>query len=389
MSDFLMPSLGADMEAGTLVEWKVAPGDRVHRGDIVAVVETQKGAIEIEIFEDGVVEEICVPVGREVPVGAVLARLDGKARAAPSPPPKAEAPPAEAAPVPRPAAPARAPSPPAAGGQVRATPAARRRAAALGVDIGRLVGTGTQGAVTLADVERGIAQAPAAPRKAGFEPAAMRQAIAAAMSRSNRDIPHYFLSQTIDMGPALAWLEAANARRPVADRLLPAVLLLKAVARGLVEVPELNGFWGDGGFRAGPGVHVGWAIALRGGGLVAPAVHDADRASLDELMRRLRDLVQRARAGGLRSSELSDATITVTSLGERGAESVMGVIYPPQVALLGFGRIAARPWVVDGAVVARPLVTASLAADHRASDGHRGGRLLAAIERHLQQPQQL
>jgi pyruvate dehydrogenase E2 component (dihydrolipoamide acetyltransferase) len=191
------------------------------------------------------------------------------------------------------------------------------------------------------------------------------------------------------MGPALAWLEAANARRPVADRLLPAVLLLKAVARGLVEVPELNGFWGDGGFRAGPGVHVGWAIALRGGGLVAPAVHDADRASLDELMRRLRDLVQRARAGGLRSSELSDATITVTSLGERGAESVMGVIYPPQVALLGFGRIAARPWVVDGAVVARPLVTASLAADHRASDGHRGGRLLAAIERHLQQPQQL
>jgi pyruvate dehydrogenase E2 component (dihydrolipoamide acetyltransferase) len=106
-------------------------------------------------------------------------------------------------------------------------------------------------------------------------------------------------------------------------------------------------------------------------------------------MRAFRDLVQRARSGGLRSSELSDATITVTSLGEQGVETVLGIVYPPQVAIVGFGRIAERPWVVDGAVVPRPLVTATLSADHRVSDGHRGGLFLAAVERLLQAPDRL
>ncbi len=167
------------------------------------------------------------------------------------------------------------------------------------------------------------------------------------------------------------------------------MLLLKASARALAEVPQLNGWWDKDGFRAGPGIHPGWAIALRGGGLVAPAIHDADRLSLPALMAAMRDLVQRARTGGLRSSELTDPTVTVTSLGERGAESVLGVIYPPQVAIIGYGRVAVRPWVVAGAVVARPLVTLTLAADHRASDGHLGGQLLAAIERALQAPSSL
>ena len=154
-------------------------------------------------------------------------------------------------------------------------------------------------------------------------------------------------------------------------------------------MPQLNGFHDKGAYRAGPGIHVGWAISLRGGGLVTPAIHDADRKPLPELMLALRDLVQRARAGGLRSSELTDPTITVTSLGERGAESVLGVIYPPQVAIVGFGRVVERPWVVDGLVVVRALVTATLAADHRASDGAIGGQLLAAIDRALQAPEDL
>ena len=228
---------------------------------------------------------------------------------------------------------------------------------------------------------------PAGRRRArGFDPAQMRQAIAAAMARSKREIPHYYLTSTIDFAAASAWLDAYNRERDPTERLLPATLLLKATAMALTEVPQFNGFYENGAFRAGPGIHVGWAIALRGGGLVAPAIHDADRKSLPELMLALRDLVQRARAGGLRSSELTDPTITVTSLGERGAESVLGVIYPPQVAIVGFGRIVERPWVVDGQVVVRPLVTATLAADHRASDGHLGGQLLAAIDRALQAP---
>lgn len=387
MTDFLMPSLGADMESGVLAEWRIAPGQEVRRGDIVAVVETQKGAIEIEIFENGTVAEICVPVGREAPVGTVLARLAGAgAEAAAQPVPAAPAPVPRQPPVPppTPAAPARKP-----GERPRASPLARRRAAALGIPLAGLAGTGVGGAIRLADVERQAAgQAPPA-RRGTFDPTAMRAAIAAAMSRSNREIPHYFLTHTCDLTAAAAWLEAANAARPAPERLLLATLLLKASALALARMPELNGFWLDDGFRPGPGVHVGWAVALRGGGLVAPAIHDADRKPLPELMTAMRDLVQRARSGGLRSSELTDPTVTVTSLGERGAEAVLGVIYPPQVALLGFGRPAERAWVVDGEVRPRLVVSTSLAGDHRASDGHRGGQLLVAIDQLLQEPDKL
>jgi pyruvate dehydrogenase E2 component (dihydrolipoamide acetyltransferase) len=285
-----------------------------------------------------------------------------------------------------------------AGGRARVSPAARRRAAELGLEADALRGTGVDGAVTLADVGLAAAQpkprpaAPmAAPRaaKGGFDPALMRQAIAAAMGKSKREIPHYYLSATIDFTAAQAWLDAWNAERDPTERLLPATLLLKASAKALAEVPQLNGFWEHDAFRPGTGIHLGWAIALRGGGLVAPAIHDADEKTLPELMAALRDLVQRARTGGLRSSELTDPTITITSLGDRGAESVFGVIYPPQVAIVGFGRVVVRPWVAGGAVVPRPLVTTTLAADHRASDGHVGGQLLAAIDRALQAPDQL
>lgn len=377
-----MPSLGADMEAGTLVEWKVAPGARVHRGDIVAVVETQKGAIEIEIFEDGVVQDLLVAAGSLVPVGALLARLEtGAGAAAPAPAPAAPPP---AAPAPRAAA-----GPPAArhpvglppAGRVRVTPAARRRAATLGLPLEGLRGTGVEGAIRLADL-------PPPRRTGGFDPLGMRKAIAAAMGRSKREIPHYYLSQTVDLTPALDRLERLNTGRAPPERLLPAALLLHAAARAVAQTPELNGFWEADGFRAGEGVHVGWAVALRGGGLVAPAIRHADRLSLDALMAAMRDLVARARAGGLRGSELTDATITVTSLGDRGAESVLPIIHPPQVAILGFGRIVERPWVVAGAVAPRRVATLTLAGDHRASDGHRGGLLLARIESLLQKPEE-
>jgi pyruvate dehydrogenase E2 component (dihydrolipoamide acetyltransferase) len=217
----------------------------------------------------------------------------------------------------------------------------------------------------------------------------MRQTIAAAMTRSKREIPHYYLSTTIDMGTAMAWLKEDNLRRPVTDRLLVGVLLLKAVALALREVPELNAVWKGSEVIQSPDIHVGVAVSLRRGGLVAPALHRTDQQPLGELMKNFQDLVKRARAGTLRSSELSDPTITVTSLGEQGVETVFGVIYPPQVALVGLGKLAERPWVVNGQVVARPLITASLSADHRVSDGHRGGLFLAALDRLLQRPDQL
>jgi len=377
MTEFKMPSLGSDMEAGTLVEWLIKPGDRVKRGDIVAVVETQKGAIDVEIFETGVVEQILVPVGETVPVGAVLAIIRTAEEAAAPPAPE---------PPPSPPAPSTEPSAAAAGaGRARISPAARKRAAELGINLAGVTGSGPGGAVTLDDVEH----AAKAARPPADRQAAMRQAIAAAMARSKREIPHYYLGATIDLSRAMAWLQAENERRPITERLLPAALLLKAVALALRQVPELNGFWLDGGFQPSPSAHVGVAISLRGGGLVNPALHDADRRSLGDLMAGLRDLVQRARTGSLRSSEMSDATITVTNLGEQGVDVVYGVIYPPQVALVGFGRIGERAWPVNGRIEPRLTVAATLAADHRASDGHRGGLLLTAVDRLLQEPEKL
>ena len=217
----------------------------------------------------------------------------------------------------------------------------------------------------------------------------MRRAIAAAMSRSKREIPHYYLTADIDMSRAAAWLKDENQKRPVTERLLPIVLLLKAVARALADVPELNGFWVGDAFQPGTGVHLGLALSLRGGGLVAPALHDADKKSLSEIMTGIADLTKRARAGTLRSSEMSDPTITVTSLGDLGVDAVLGVIYPPQVAIVGFGRVADRAWAEGGMLGVRPVVTCSLAADHRASDGHRGARFLNALARYLWEPEKL
>lgn len=359
MSDFTLPSLGADVESATLVEWRVKVGDAVKRGDIVAEVETDKGVIEIETFQDGVIRELLVAPGTKVPVGTPLARFEGEGAPAAPPPPPAKPP--------------------------RATPAAREAARQLGVDLSSIIGTGIGGAVSREDVERAAGKAP---RPAG-RGAAMRRAIAASMSRSKREIPHYYLSTRMDMSRTQAWLALRNSARPVTERMLSAALHVKAVALAVKEVPELNGFWTDGAFRPASGIHVGFAVSLREGGLVAPALHDADRRPLDDLMKDLADVIARTRQGALRGSELSDPTITVTDLGDLGAEAVYAVIHPPQVAIVGFGRTVVQPWVVDGAVRPCPVTTVSLSADHRASDGRHGGKFLTVVERLLQAPEAL
>ena len=376
MAEFRMPSLGADMEAGTLVEWLKQPGDAVHRGDIVAVVETDKGAIEVEIFMDGTMGKQLVASGTRVPVGAPLAIIEGVAEVAPkAPAPKIKAPAAKPAPAKKPV--------PQIG--LRASPAARKRAAERGIDLAALRGSGPDGAILLADVE----MAGAAPRK-GLDLDKMRRAIAAAMAKSKREIPHYYLSTTIDMAQAQGWLAETNAPRPPEQRLLMAALTLKAVALALRKYPRFNGFRAEpDGFTPSAAIHIGSAIAIRGGGLASPAIHDCDKLGADEMMARLRDLAARAREGRLRSSELSDTTITVSSLGERGVESLYGVIYPPQVAIVGFGRIVEKPAAVDGRLVVRPQMIATLAADHRVTDGHLGSRFLNEIAALLQEPAKL
>ncbi|MFH9891170.1 E3 binding domain-containing protein [Streptomyces luteogriseus] len=361
MSEFTMPSLGADMDEGTLLEWLVGPGDTVHKGDPVAVVETAKSTIEVECFESGTMTELLVEPGTTVPVGTPLALIGPKAeksgkREEPGKSaksgksegpreagqaeerrpvrhtpkrgavPERPSPPPEPAPAPVPSAvrPSghieagplvrhlaehsgvdletlhgsgpggrvtrtdveRATAARAGTGapRVRATPRARRLAAELGVDLATVTGTGRGSAVRAADVRqaapgpsapapsppvgaaplRPSAERPSVERPAENRTVAMRQAIAGLMTRANRDIPHYYLSTTVDMAAAMAWLHEHNRRSPVGERLLPAALLLKAAALAATEVPEFNGFWTDDHFTAGEGVHLGVAVSLRG-----------------------------------------------------------------------------------------------------------------------------
>ena len=407
MGEFRMPSLGADMETGKLVEWLVVPGQRVRRGDIVAMVETQKGLFEVEIFADGVMGELLVQPGQTVPVGTLLATIDngadGAGEGATAAPTgiQAEQPPPAAAPVAAESAPE-----PAAASRIASSPSARQLARELGIDLATVTGTGPHGAIGRGDVEAAARAAgrlpapdePVAPVSAPSPPAepapsaaaaAMRKAIAAAVSRSNREIPHYYLETEIDLSKPLQWLEEENRKRSMRERILPVALLVKATALALREVPELNGFWQYDQLEVRQDIHIGFAVALRQGGLIAPAVHHVDQLGVGEVMQRLADLIERTRGGHLRSSELTDATMSVTSLGDRGVRTVYGVIYPPQVALVGFGRISERPWAENGLLGVRRCVTATLAADHRATDGHQGALFLEALTRHLHLPEAL
>lgn len=475
MTEFRMPSLGADMEHGKVVEWLVKPGDYVHKGDLVAAVDTDKTVMDIESFEEGVVAEFLVEIGDTVDVGTPIARIT--ATPAELPPPEAparhrepganvpppvrhlahtlgvdvgrisgsgpggevvradveraaaaqvtEAAPGKAAATEVPEVPVRAPAPVAGEAhRVRSSPLARRLAAELGVDLKGVTGTGPGGAVTEDDVLSAVppketrTETPAAappseaprpepgptpketePREAAArrkQPTAaagkadsLRQAIGALMSRSKKEIPHYYLSTTLDLAAAVAWMQGVNRERPVSLRLVPSALLLKATALAAKEVPDMNGFFTRGAFQPSTAVHLGVAVALRHGGLMAPALHNADTLTLDQLMEQLRDLVSRARAGRLQRAEMADPTITVTNLGDLGVESVFGVIYPPQVAMVGFGKVLEQPWAHNGMLGIRHAATATLSADHRVSDGLRGGRFLARIDELLQAPEKL
>lgn len=385
MIDFVMPSLGADMEDGTLVEWHKKKGETVKRGDIIADVETQKGLIEIEIFDEGVIEELLIEPGTKVPVGTTLALIKPTKEESIHPIAEKE----------------KTPAPPAVSSdkKIRISPLARRVATENNIDISTLMGSGENGAITKEDVEKAIAQkqngvvnkeAPGTTTEDKTKTASnsIRAAVAAAMSKSNREIPHYYLEKTIDMTKALAWMNDANMERPVKQRMLPAALLIKAVALSLGEVPELNAIW-DNGLQIKSDINIGFVVSLRGGGIIVPAIHAANLQTLDEIMSKLNDIIPRAKALKLRSSELSDSTITITSIGEGGADSVYGIIYPPQVAIIGFGNISEQPFAENGMLGVHPLVHVTLAADHRATDGLTGSRFLTALNTHLQNPESL
>lgn len=392
-----MPSFGADMEDGVLSQWKVQPGDSVNKGDIVAVIETQKGAIDMEVFQAGVIRALLVEPGTRVPVGVAIADIGEDAlqiptvNTAPEAISSPQSPPQSAAPTHR----------------IKASPLARRLAARSAMPLSTLRGSGPEGAIIAADITT-VDKANAdqlinvseharttLPTNTPFgtsrigEQTGMRRAIAAAMARSKQEIPHYYLATTIELKAASQWTEDYNRDKQPEQQLLLTALLHKAVALALISSPELNGYFIDGQHQLTTDINLGMTLSIRAGGLIIPALHHVDRTSLPELMDKMRDLTLRARRGGLRSSEMSDATITVTAMGDRGVETLYGVIFPPQVAIIGLGKPTLCPWVVDGEVQPCLLINVSLAADHRVSDGRQGAKFLRALNKLLQQPQRL
>jgi pyruvate dehydrogenase E2 component (dihydrolipoamide acetyltransferase) len=400
MTEIRMPSLGAEMEEGTVLEWYVGPGDRVERGQIVALLDTEKAEIEMESFETGWIDALLVQTGETVPVGTPMATVRSEA-------PTGVELPSDSRPI------LHDEPPPASHHRIRATPLARRIANERGIALESVSGSGPSGAIVEADII--AAETPtAAPAASSTVPkpskdtstspasrpsgtaaaqtdraARRRQVIAAAMERSKREIPHYYLATSIELTSTLAWLEKANHERPISKRLLIPALLVKAVANAARRFPQLNGHWIDGAHHPSDAVHVGMVVSLRTGGIVVPTLRDADSRPLDDVMEQLQDVVTRARNGRLRSAELSDATLAITSLGEDGVETIYGVIYPPQVSIVGFGAIHSEVRAEGDLLGTRSMLRATLAADHRASDGQEGSRFLTAIARQLADPENL
>jgi pyruvate dehydrogenase E2 component (dihydrolipoamide acetyltransferase) len=358
MIELRLPSFGADMEDAQFVAWHVQPGQAVHKGDVACVVETQKGAIDVELWQDGTIAALIAEPGQRLPVGAPLALV-----AAAGEDWRSVAAGAAAADVRPTSAAASAPT------QAATAPVAQPIKSTVSAS------TGTDAASAPANAERSTTSP-------------MREAIGAAMARSKREIPHYYLAHEIRVDAALDWLERFNAGKPPAERVLFAALALRAVAQAAAVVPGLNGHWIDGALRGADHMHLGVVTALRGGGLVVPALRDADHLDLGATMAALSQAIARARGGRLRSGDLGEATITVSNLGDLGCDEGWGVIYPPQVAIVGLGRIAPRPVVAaDGTLAPARTLRLTLAADHRASDGLVGARFVAAVAHRLEHPE--
>lgn len=409
-----MPSFGADMAVGEIAEWKIKEGDKVARGDIIATIETMKGLIDMEVFDNGTIAKLLVKQGEEVQVGIPIAELilnnesqiahpiidseglhnidvegvidsqeavDSKEVAElPSIATKIVTPPFSVSP------------PPA---HLKISPAARAKAQQQNIDWQHIKPSDEKNRpILLADIlklaERATKeQIPNQEHKQKDEAAFMRRAIAAVVSRSKQEIPHYYLKQDICLDEAQSWLSQHNASAPIADRILINSLLYCAIAKALTSFTQFNGFYINDEYKPQVSVHLGNVINLRKGGLVVAAIHNAHTLSPAQMMDKIKDQVIRAKEGGLRMSEMQDSTVTVSNLGERGVDSIQSIIFPPQVAIIGLGRIRLSPWVIDEKLVSANIVTLTLAADHRISDGHSGARLLKKIDALLQKPKAL
>ncbi|MCA1490517.1 2-oxo acid dehydrogenase subunit E2 [Ensifer sp. NBAIM29] len=387
MIEFKMPTLAAETEAATLVEWFKQPGDHIKRGDVIALAETQTGAIEIEAFDEGVIGEQRVQPGRQIEVGTVLATIfsseeaDRPLRAAK----------ASGAVARHPYERRRSARP----STVRPRPAERTSAGGqqtggmLTIDGFSSAWPLANGAGDPAELAFDHAREPRMSKRGGAAREDLRKANGAAMLRSHREIPHYWVSHAIDVTPLLEWVEAENAGRSGENRLVYLAPLMKAAALALKDVPDLNGHYGERGFRPSSAVHMGLATPLRGGGLVAPAIRDTAARSVDELMFAIAALAPRARLGRLRRSEIADATIVLNNLVAGNIDGIFPLIHPPQVAIIACGAAGPRPWAIADTVCVRQVIQVTVAGDYRVSHTQTAAEFLSRLSELLSKPEAL
>ncbi|MFN0094143.1 MAG: dihydrolipoamide acetyltransferase family protein [Dehalococcoidia bacterium] len=418
-----MPQMGADMTEGTLVRWLKQVGDQVKRGEILAEIETDKATVELEAFESGTVQQLVVGEGETVPVGQVIALFaaPGEAIAAAPEPPRLQRTEAgerklEGVPAERPAARATDSASAVSDGRLRISPVARRIASEAGLDIHAVKGSGPDGRVLRRDVEDALASAAApapaavvapsvaapavAPTPPKAPPAAqpahapvvraegtskMRQAIARRMTQSKQNQPHYYLTLDVDMTEALAFRERVNASASEAQRVSINDLVVKACALALGRHPRFNAEFDNGNIKYHDEINICIGIALDDG-LIAPAILHCDEKTLGKIAADAKDLVSRAKTGHLRAEEYAGGTFTITNLGAYGVESLIGIINPPQAAILGVGSVMPKPVVRDGEIVARSIMKVALSADHRVTDGAEGARFIKEIQGILENP---
>jgi len=311
-----MPSLGADMNSGKLMKWKIKKGDHVDKGQALAVVETTKSTLDIENFHEGIVTELIGREGDEIKVGSPIAVFEVEEK----------------------------------------------------------------------ELKTDKILSPEKFKESGVN---LRNSIAQLMSKSKKEIPHYYLKNKMNLSVLMNWMDKKNATLSPEKRLMLTVIFLKFISMALKDFPRLNGYFENSNFNPSEKINIGTAIALKNGGVMAPALRDIEKMNLETLQKNFIDLVDRARRSELKNTEFSEATITVTNLGDFGVDEVFGVIFPPQVAILGIGRIREEIFYEDEKVVLKPVCQMTLSADHRVSDGLEGARFLRKLESLLNQPELL
>jgi pyruvate dehydrogenase E2 component (dihydrolipoamide acetyltransferase) len=429
MAEVNMPKLSDTMEEGTVLEWKKKDGDEVHKGDVLAEVESDKATFDLEAEADGVLK-IIVPNGVPAKIGAPIASIgpageagktaqaDGtkpeKTKAEPAAAKSQAAPPvaaeesiqAEAEEPPPPPKTAEAPAAPRSNGgapggvAVKASPLAKRLATELGVDLARIKGTGPEGRIVKEDVEAAAAgkgaqtRPPAAParRPAGpeteiVEPTRMQATIARRMAEAKATVPEFTLTVEARVDQAVAMRQQLKDSVPGAEKVTMTDFLVRACALALRKFPEVNSSWIDGRFQRKRSVNIGLAVApSQGMGLLVPVVHDADAKDLIQISIESRQVIERARSGRPAEGDLSGATFSISNLGMYGVDEFVAIINPPEGAILAVGTIKDVALVEDGQVVVGKVMRMTLSVDHRVFYGATAAQFMAEVKRLIENP---